>query len=133
MAGTTVTPFLMFQNGDAEAAMNFYVSQFADGAIVDIVRYGAGGPGAEGSVMKASFSVAGQTVICIDSPVKHDFTFTPSMSLFVTCESEEQIRKLAAVFAEGGRELMPLNNYGFSQLFAWVNDRFGVSWQLSFN
>ena len=133
MAETTVTPFLMFQNGDAEEAMNFYVSQFADASIIDIVRYGAGGPGAEGSVMKASFSLAGQTVICIDSPVKHDFTFTPSMSLFVTCETEEQIRKLAAVFAAGGRELMPLNNYGFSQLFAWVNDRFGVSWQLSFN
>lgn len=131
MARSTVTPFLMFQNGDAEAAMKFYVSQFADGSIIEVVRYGAGGPGAEGSVMKASFSIAGQTVICIDSPVRHDFTFTPSVSLFVTCETEEQIRKLAAVFADGGRELMPLNNYGFSKLFAWVNDRFGVSWQFT--
>jgi predicted 3-demethylubiquinone-9 3-methyltransferase (glyoxalase superfamily) len=132
MAGTTVTPFLMFQ-GSAEKAMNFYVSLFADGSIIDIVRYGPNGPGAEGSVMKASFSIAGQTVICIDSAMKHDFSFTPSFSLFVTCETEAQIRKLTAALAEGGAELMPLDNYGFSRLFAWVNDRFGVSWQLILN
>jgi predicted 3-demethylubiquinone-9 3-methyltransferase (glyoxalase superfamily) len=132
MAGTTVKPFLMFQ-GDAEKAMTFYVSLFADGSIIDLVRYGPNGPGAEGSVMKASFSIAGQTVICIDSAMKHDFGFTPSFSLFVTCETEEQIRKLAEALADRGAELMPLDNYGFSRLFAWVNDRFGVSWQLTLN
>jgi predicted 3-demethylubiquinone-9 3-methyltransferase (glyoxalase superfamily) len=129
MTKTTVSPFLMFE-GQAERAMNFYVSLFADGSIIDIVRYGPEGPGAEGSVMKASFSIAGQTILCIDSAMKHDFSFTPSFSLFVTCESEEQIRRLAAALAEGGAELMPLDNYGFSRQFAWVNDRFGVSWQL---
>jgi predicted 3-demethylubiquinone-9 3-methyltransferase (glyoxalase superfamily) len=132
MTKTTVSPFLMFE-GQAEQAMTFYVSLFEDGRIIDIVRYGPQGPGAEGSVTKASFSIAGQTILCIDSAMKHDFTFTPSVSLFVTCESEEQIRKLAAALAEGGAELMPLNNYGFSRQFAWVNDRFGVSWQLILN
>jgi predicted 3-demethylubiquinone-9 3-methyltransferase (glyoxalase superfamily) len=132
MTKTTVSPFLMFE-GQAETAMTFYVSLFDDGRIVDIVRYGSQGPGAEGSVMKASFTIAGQTILCIDSAMQHDFTFTPSFSLFVTCESEEQIRKLAAALAEGGAELMPLNNYGFSRQFAWVNDRFGVSWQLLLN
>ena len=132
MTKTTVTPFLMFE-GQAEQAMTFYVSLFDDGKVIDIVRYGPEGPGAEGSVMKASFSLAGQTVICIDSAMKHDFGFTPSFSLFVTCESEEQIRKLASALAEGGAELMPLDNYGFSRQFAWVNDRFGVSWQLILN
>jgi predicted 3-demethylubiquinone-9 3-methyltransferase (glyoxalase superfamily) len=129
---TTVSPFLMFE-GRAEQAMTFYVSLFDDGQIIDIVRYGPRGPGAEGSVMKASFTIAGQTIVCIDSAMKHDFTFTPSFSLFVTCESEEQIRRLAAALAEGGAELMPLNNYGFSRQFAWVADRFGVSWQLILN
>jgi len=129
---TSVTPFLMFE-GQAEQAMNLYVSLFDDGKIVDIVRYGPQGPGTDGSVMKASFSIAGQTIICLDSAMKHDFGFTPSFSLFVTCESEEQIRRLAAALAEGGAELMPLNNYGFSRLFTWVNDRFGVSWQLILN
>jgi predicted 3-demethylubiquinone-9 3-methyltransferase (glyoxalase superfamily) len=132
MTRTTVSPFLMFE-GRAEQAMTFYVSLFDDGRIIDIVRYGPQGPGADGSVMKASFTIAGQTILCIDSAMKHDFTFTPSFSLFVTCESEEQIRKLAAALAEGGAELMPLNNYGFSRQFAWVNDRFGVSWQLILN
>ena len=132
MTKTTVTPFLMFE-GQAEAAMTFYVSLFDDGKVIDIVRYGPEGPGADGSIMKASFSIAGQTVICIDSAMKHDFGFTPSFSLFVTCESDAQIRKLASALAEGGAELMPLDNYGFSRQFAWVNDRFGVSWQLILN
>jgi predicted 3-demethylubiquinone-9 3-methyltransferase (glyoxalase superfamily) len=132
MTKITVTPFLMFE-GQAEQAMNFYISLFDDGKVIDITRYGPQGPGAEGSVMKASFSIAGQTVICIDSAMKHDFGFTPSFSLFVTCESEEHIQRLTAALGDGGRELMPLNNYGFSRLFAWVNDRFGVSWQLILN
>jgi predicted 3-demethylubiquinone-9 3-methyltransferase (glyoxalase superfamily) len=132
MTKTIVSPFLMFE-GQAEQAMTFYVSLFEDGAITSIVRYGPQGPGTEGSVMKASFTIAGQTILCIDSAMKHEFGFTPSFSLFVTCETEEQIRKLAAALAEGGSELMPLNNYGFSRQFAWVNDRFGVSWQLMLN
>lgn len=120
----------MFQ-GDAEQAMNFYVSLFPGGRVVDIVRYGPGEPGAEGSVKKASFTIAGQTVMCIDSPVRHDFTFTPAFSLFVDCESEEEIHRLSAALAEGGGVLMPLGEYGFSRRFAWVNDRYGVSWQLN--
>lgn len=129
MTKTTVTPFLMFE-GQAEQAMSFYISLFDDGTVIDITRYGPQGPGVEGSVMKASFAIAGQTVICIDSAMKHDFGFTPSFSLFVTCENEAHIRKLAAALGEGGTELMPLGSYGFSREFAWVNDRFGVSWQL---
>ena len=81
--------------------------------------------------MTALFTVGGQTVMCFDSPVQHQFTFTPAVSLFVQCESEEELRHLAAALGEGGGVLMPLNNYGFSRLFAWVSDRFGVSWQLN--
>jgi predicted 3-demethylubiquinone-9 3-methyltransferase (glyoxalase superfamily) len=127
---TKVQPFLMFE-GKAEEAMNFYVSLLPGSRIIDIKRYGPGQQGAEGSVMKASFSVGDQTVLCIDSPVKHAFTFTPAFSLFVECESEEEIRRLYETFLEGGAALMGLDNYGFSRQFAWVNDRYGVSWQMN--
>jgi predicted 3-demethylubiquinone-9 3-methyltransferase (glyoxalase superfamily) len=127
---TKVTPFLMF-DGKAEEAMNFYVSLFEDSRVISIRRYGPGEAGAEGSVMQASFSLAGQTILCIDSPVKHAFTFTPAMSLFVDCDADEQLGELFAKLSETGQVLMPLGNYGFSQKFAWVNDRYGVSWQLN--
>jgi len=127
---TKVCPFLMFE-GRAEEAMNFYVSLIPNSRIINIDRYGPGQPGPEGSVMKATFQVAGQTVMCTDSFIKHGFTFTPAFSLFVTCISEDQIRHLSSALGEDGSVFMPLNNYGFSRQFAWVNDRYGVSWQLN--
>ena len=127
---TTVRPFLMFE-GRAEEAMNFYVSLIPGSEITSIARYGPGEPGPEGTVVVATFTVAGQAVMCSDSFVKHGFTFTPATSLFVECESEDEVRRLSSALAEGGAELMPLGNYGFSRQFAWVNDRFGVSWQLN--
>jgi predicted 3-demethylubiquinone-9 3-methyltransferase (glyoxalase superfamily) len=130
MAETLVRPFLMFQ-GKAEEAMNFYVSLFPDGKVLDLVRYGPNQPGPEGSVMKASFSIGQQTILCIDSPTKHDFTFTPAFSFFVDCTSEEQIKHLYGELSAGGKTFMPLDNYGFSRQFAWLSDRFGVSWQLN--
>lgn len=125
-----ITTFLMFE-GNAEAAMTFYTSLFDDAKVISISRYGAGGPGKEGSVQQATFSLAGQPFMCIDSPMEHAFTFTPAMSLFVQCASEAELARLYAALAEGGTELMPLGNYGFSPKFGWVNDRFGVSWQLN--
>jgi predicted 3-demethylubiquinone-9 3-methyltransferase (glyoxalase superfamily) len=125
----SVQPFLMFQ-GNAEAAMSFYVSLFPHSRITDIARYPPGDENAE-KVVKATFTLGNQSVMCIDSPVKHDFTFTPAFSFFVDCESEEQIRKLFAALSAEGAVLMPLDNYGFSKLFGWMNDRFGVSWQLN--
>ena len=127
---TKVCPFLMFE-GKAEEAMNFYVSLIPGSEAGQIIRYGASGPGPEGSVMKARFSVGGQSVMCTDSFVKHNFTFTPASSFFVTCESEEEIRRLSSALSEGGSELMPFGAYGFSRQFAWVQDRYGVSWQLN--
>ncbi|MBS0533185.1 MAG: VOC family protein [Proteobacteria bacterium] len=125
-----VQPFLMFE-GKAEEAMDFYVSIFPEGWITDISRYGPGEQGKEGSVKVARFTLAGQSVMCIDSPVKHAFTFTPAFSFFVDVPSEAELRRLATVLGEGGGVMMPLANYGFSKLFTWVNDRFGVSWQLN--
>ncbi|UBU18733.1 VOC family protein [Nonomuraea gerenzanensis] len=126
-----VTPFLMFQNSDAEEAMNFYVSLFDDGKVVSIERYGDEEPDRKGTVKLAVFTLAGREHKCIDSPPVHEFTFTPSMSLFVDCDSEEQLQRLYDALGEGRQALMPLGSYGFSRKFGWVNDRFGVSWQLN--
>ncbi|WP_026575486.1 VOC family protein [Bacillus sp. UNC438CL73TsuS30] len=126
-----VTPFLMFQEGNAEEAMNFYTSIIEDSQIISISRYGANEAGPEGTVMQATFTLKGQEIMCIDSFVKHQFSFTPSFSLFVTCNTDEELVNLYEKLGEGGQTLMPLNNYGFSKKFGWVNDRFGVSWQLN--
>lgn len=126
-----ITPFLMFQEGKAEEAMNYYISIIEDSEITSIVRYGANESGGEGTVMQATFSLKGQEFMCIDSNVKHQFTFTPSFSIFITCDTEEEINSLYEKLIEGGQALMPIGNYGFSQRFGWINDRFGVSWQLN--
>ncbi|ACX68270.1 VOC family protein [Paenibacillus sp. FSL H8-0457] len=126
----SVTPFLMFQ-GNAEEAMNHYISIIEDSEIISITRYGPNQPGAEGSVMHAVFSLKGQTFMCIDSNVKHEFTFTPSFSIYLTCESEAEIEKVYGALVDGGGAMMPLDNYGFSQKFGWIADKFGVSWQLN--
>jgi len=125
-----ITPFLMFE-GSAEAAMRFYVSLFHKSEVKQLERYGPDEAGAEGSVKRADFVIAGQEIICIDSPAKHAFTFTPSVSLFVECESEAELDAAFGELSAEGAVLMPPDSYGFSRKFAWVNDRFGVSWQLN--
>jgi predicted 3-demethylubiquinone-9 3-methyltransferase (glyoxalase superfamily) len=127
---TTVTPFLMYE-GRAEEAMNLYVSLFPDSRVERVIRYGAEGPGAEGSVMQAVFTLAGQRVMCIDSPIKHEFGFTPATSFFVTLPTEAEIDRCFAALEDGGEVMMPLGRYPFSEKFGWLQDRFGVSWQLS--
>jgi predicted 3-demethylubiquinone-9 3-methyltransferase (glyoxalase superfamily) len=122
--------FLMFE-GKAEAAMNFYTSLFAGSKIDSIVRYGPGEAGPEGSVMMATFSLGAQQFMASDSYVQHAFTFTPAISIYVNCESEAEIDRAFAALSEGGAVLMPLDAYPFSKKFGWVQDRFGVSWQLS--
>lgn len=127
-----ITTFLMFQNSNAEEAMNFYISLFDNSEIINITRYGVNETGKEGTVMHATFSLNGQKYMCIDSNVKHEFTFTPSMSLYVTCDTEDEINKLFEKLSEDGEILMPLGPYPFSDRFGWLNDKFGVSWQLTF-
>src|SRR5262245_20267893 len=96
--GPTVTTFLMFE-GKAEEAMNFYVPLFRNSGVVDIKRFGPGEAGAEGSIMRAKFSLNGREFICFDSPVKHAFTFTPAISLFVDCETEKEVDSLFATLS----------------------------------
>jgi predicted 3-demethylubiquinone-9 3-methyltransferase (glyoxalase superfamily) len=125
-----ITTFLMFI-GQAEAAMNLYTSLFKQSAILNITRYAANEAGAEGTVRQATFTLNGQEFMCIDSEAVHAFTFTPSISLYVRCETEEEIDRVFAILSEGGQILMPLDRYPFSPKFGWLSDRFGVSWQLS--
>jgi predicted 3-demethylubiquinone-9 3-methyltransferase (glyoxalase superfamily) len=126
----TVTPFLMF-DGVAEEAMNFYVSLFKGSEVSNVERYGPGEQGIGGSVKIADFILGGQHFRCIDSPIKHAFSFTPSMSIFVDCEDEAELDEAFKELSAGGEVLMPVGDYGFSAKFGWVNDRFGVSWQLN--
>jgi predicted 3-demethylubiquinone-9 3-methyltransferase (glyoxalase superfamily) len=127
---SAVATFLMFE-GAAEEAMKFYVSLFQGSEVTSIERYGPGEPGAEGTVKRASFTVGRHDLMCIDSPMKHDFTFTPSISIFVDCESAAELDEAFNQLSAGGKILMPLDNYGFSKRFGWCQDRFGVSWQLN--
>ncbi|MDQ8021426.1 MAG: VOC family protein [Moraxellaceae bacterium] len=125
-----ITTFLMFQ-GQAEAAMTFYVSLFERSRIASIRRYGPGEAGKEGTVQVAIFELNGEALMCIDSPVEQPFCFNPAISLFVSCDDEEETDRLFAALSEGGEIKMPLQEYPFARRFAWVQDRFGVSWQLN--
>ena len=128
---TVVTPFLMFQNGQAEAAMDLYTSLFPDSEIVDAAYYDEEGPGKAGTIVRATFRLGDQQVICIDSPITHEFGFTPSFSFFVDCDSAAQLNMLMTELGEGGAVLMEAGDYGFSQRFGWIADRFGVTWQFN--
>jgi predicted 3-demethylubiquinone-9 3-methyltransferase (glyoxalase superfamily) len=128
---TTCLLFVGEQSGKAEEAINFYVSLFEDGRIIHVLRNGPGEVEPEGMVKNARFSLNGQEFIAFDSALKHEFTFTPAISIFIECESEAEIDSLYQRFMEGGRALMPLDNYGFSRKFAWIADRYGVTWQLN--
>jgi predicted 3-demethylubiquinone-9 3-methyltransferase (glyoxalase superfamily) len=128
------TTFLMFvgkQHGKAEEAINFYVSLFKNSRIINIVRYGAGEGETEGTVTHAVFMLNGQEYMAMDSNRAHNFTFTPAISIFVKCETEEEIDTLFNKLSEGGSVFMELNTYPFSEKFGWVEDKFGVSWQLN--
>ena len=101
MARAIVTQ-LMFE-GTAEEAMTLYVSLFKGPQITQLERYGPGEHGAEGSVKRAEFTLAGHRLACIDSPIKHGFAFTPSMSLFVECEDEAETDAALARLSEAAR------------------------------
>jgi predicted 3-demethylubiquinone-9 3-methyltransferase (glyoxalase superfamily) len=126
----SVATFLMF-TGKCEEAITFYTSLISNSKIENITRWGAGAPAKEGSVMRAAFTLNGVTFAANDSPPVHDFDFTPSMSMFLECDSEAELDRIFAALSDGGKVLMPLNNYGFSKKFGWCNDRFGVSWQFN--
>lgn len=126
-----ITTFLTFQDNNAEEAMNFYVELFDNSKVINVQRYGKDGPGKEETVVKAIFELNGKQFISSDSFIQHEWGFTPAVSNWVECETQEEIEHLFARLSENGDVKMLLDHYGFSKQFAFVEDRFGVSWQLN--
>lgn len=112
-----ITPFLWF-DGKAEEATNFYTSIFPNSKIVSVMRYGEAGPGAKGSVMSATFELHGQEFMALNGGPM--FSFSPAISLFVQCETQEEVDKFWEKLSEGGEK----------QRCGWLKDKFGVSWQV---
>ena len=127
----TVTPYLMFEK-IGEEAMRFYVTLFDGDKVLEEERYGPDDGAPEGSLKTARFTIKGSTYGVINSPTPHDFSHTPSFSIFVDCTSEAELDALNTTLSEGGSHMMPPGDYGFSKKFTWLKDRFGVSWQLNF-
>jgi predicted 3-demethylubiquinone-9 3-methyltransferase (glyoxalase superfamily) len=115
--------------GKAEEAMELYVALFDDARVLAVERYGPGE--AESGIRQARFLLAGREYRVMDSGHGHQFTFTPAISLFVDFGEEARLNAVFAGLSEGGAILMPLQAYDFSARFAWVQDRFGVTWQLN--
>lgn len=126
-----IANFLTFQEDNAEAAMNFYVELFNNSEIIDIQRYKDGEPGKEGAIKIARFSLDGIPFMCSDSFIKHEWTFTPAISFYMEVKTEAKLISLFNKLSEDGKIFMPLDNYGFSEKFGFVEDKFGISWQLN--
>ncbi|GAB3136138.1 VOC family protein [Tsukamurella serpentis] len=123
---TSIRPFLMFQGGVAAQAIDLYTGAFG-GSVLSSVPHQAPAQG----IQLAELNLKGQHVLVSDSAVDHAFDFTPSTSLFVECDDRAELERLAAELGADGPTYMRLGDYGFSTAFAWVGDRFGVSWQLN--
>ena len=112
-----ITPFLWF-DGRAEEAMNFYVSIFKNSKAGMIRRYGEAGPGPRGSVMSAEFRLEGQDFIALNGGPM--FTFSPAISFFVNCKTQQEVDDLWDKLSAGVEK----------QMCGWLKDKFGVSWQI---
>jgi predicted 3-demethylubiquinone-9 3-methyltransferase (glyoxalase superfamily) len=112
-----ITPFLMFNN-QTDEAVNFYTSVFKNSTIESVSRYGEGGPGPKGTMMSATFQIQGQQFMAFDGGPH--FTFTDGISLYVDCETQEEVDTLWEKLSEGGEKGQ----------CGWLKDRFGVSWQI---
>ena len=126
-----INPFLWFDT-QAEEAVNFYTSIFKNSKTNTVTRYSE--PGAKvsgmqnGSVMTIAFKIEGQEFVAINGgPV---FRITPAISFFVNCDTAEEVDLLWDSLSEGGTVLMELDKYPFSEKYGWIQDKFGVSWQL---
>lgn len=127
--------FLMFvgeQCGKAEEAITLYTSLFKNSETKHIEYWKAGESGGkEGLVKQATFTLNGVEYMASENTFEHGFKFTPSMSIYVHCENEDELESLFQKLSEGGSVMMPLDNYGFSKKFGWLADKYGVSWQLN--
>ncbi len=119
-------------SGKAEEAIEFYTSLIPNSEIKKIERWDENEPASVAAQVKtAIFTLAGTEYMASENTAEHPFTFTPSISIFIECEDEDELNRLHKELSSGGQELMPIDDYGFSKKFAWVEDRYGVSWQLN--
>lgn len=127
-----ITPCLWF-DAEAEEAARYYVDTFDDAGLGRVTRYDAASAEAsgqpEGSTMTVEFELEGYGFVGLNGGPH--FSFTPAISFFVSCETTDEIDRLHGRLSDGGSVLMPLQEYPFSQRFGWVDDRYGVSWQLN--
>ncbi|RPH37974.1 VOC family protein [bacterium] len=123
-----ITPFLWFID-NAEEAMKFYTSAFKNSRIRGISSYEDAGPGQKGTVMTGTFELAGQNFMALNGGPH--FKFSPAISFFVSCQTEQEVDELWKKLSEGGMVFMELDRYPFSEKFGWVADKFGLSWQVS--
>ncbi|WP_337867059.1 VOC family protein [Ignavibacterium sp.] len=127
----SITPCIWYDN-EAEEAVKFYSQLFEKSKVNRIIRYGKEGfeyhHKQEGSIMTVEFELNGQSFLALNGGP--DFKPNESISLFVYCESEQRINFLYEKLSEGGSINMPLDKYDWSPKYAWVKDKFGVSWQL---
>jgi len=112
-----ITPFLWF-DGNAEEAANFYISIFKNSKMGKVSRYGDAGPGPKGSVMSVTFQIEGQEFFALNGGPQ--FKFTPAISFFVNCETQQEVDDLWEKLSAGGR----------TDRCGWLQDKFGLSWQI---
>ncbi len=112
-----ITPFLWF-DGKAEDAANFYVSIFKNSKIGETMRYNEAGPGPKGSVMSVNFQLDGQDFIALNGGPQ--FQFSPAISFFVKCETQEEVDHFWEKLSTGGKKIQ----------CGWLQDKFGISWQI---
>lgn len=128
---SSVYPFFMFTNCKAEEAVNLYAQAFDDVRIDNLERWTGDNPmGPAGKVQSVLITIKGVTFRFMDSE-GHPHSLTPSTSIFVNCDDEAELRKAYKSLMDGGFELMELGEYPFSKLYAWIQDRYGLTWQLS--
>ncbi len=128
-----IIPNLWFAD-EAEQAIDYYTDVFDETSVGETSRYTetlAGQAGLPaGSVLTIDFELEGQRFVALNGGPA--FEFNPSISFFVNCPSHEDVDELWAALSEGGSELMPLDEYPFSERYAWIEDAHGLSWQLMF-
>lgn len=110
----------------------FYISLFSNSEILHIERYGIGENEPEGTVKLARFTLNGFEHMAEDSSLNHKFTFTPAISLSVDCKTLEELETLYKKLSKNGQELVPIEDYSLNKKFCWLNDKYGISWQLNF-
>lgn len=120
-------PFITIEKR-AQEALDFYETIFPSFSLHSLKHHDE--PHSD-LIMLATFTIKGQEVMISDSFVSHEWGITPGISFFITLENEEELHSLASAISDQGKVYMPAGNYGFSKLFAWVEDRFGVNWQLN--